>query len=507
MRKDIRRKKWFYTLAGVGIAIGLSAGSSYVCGKTVYAASTESEASSEVSSEVSSEEAKKIDYMVFQDSDTRILDRSDIFKLSNEDIRIAKNEIYARHGRRFSDTKLQTYFDQMSWYSGTVAPEAFDSSCLNEIEACNASFLDEEQKAGTGLENASVVENEIEELKQSVFLKTAQLTDRIGLDSFTNNVSVLYKKEDASDEESKETSNEASTASLDSFYEKDGEIFGNIGFHKNIGYINEGSPCTWYNGHEYRLVRENSVASDDYSTYTDTYVLYEDDTKLLECQKNDEHAAGGASTGKWLLTKNAIYSGDYQGMTVYDWSGNVIAESDEYVYAFDAKDGKVYMRNCNDELICADEKTLANPQTIDYEHSSDTDIRSYEAYGKFVYKVNDVLYQYDTDEEECRILDSSSDWNVMCTSDKYAYGITYAQRGDKIAVERISYDTGEKEIACIISGAEYAGVTKAEGTRLYMYLGTSDHDWTSDTEEFNMVTIAIDFETGIVEVLAAGWYS
>lgn len=60
------------------------------------------------------------------------------------------------------------------------------------------------------MENASIVENEIEELKQSVFLKTAQLTDRIGLDSFTNNVSVLYKKEDASSEESKETSNEAS---------------------------------------------------------------------------------------------------------------------------------------------------------------------------------------------------------------------------------------------------------------------------------------------------------
>lgn len=114
MRKDIRRKKWFYTLAVVGSAIGLSAKSSYVCGKTVYAAGTESEASSEVSSEVPSEEAKKIDYMVFQDSDTRILDWSDIFKLSNEDIRIAKNEIYARHGRRFSDTKLQTYFDQMS---------------------------------------------------------------------------------------------------------------------------------------------------------------------------------------------------------------------------------------------------------------------------------------------------------------------------------------------------------------------------------------------------------
>ncbi|MFR9148557.1 MAG: YARHG domain-containing protein [Hungatella sp.] len=33
-----------------------------------------------------------------------------------EALRFAKNEIYARHGRRFHDSELQGYFDQLSWY-------------------------------------------------------------------------------------------------------------------------------------------------------------------------------------------------------------------------------------------------------------------------------------------------------------------------------------------------------------------------------------------------------
>ena len=51
------------------------------------------------------------------------------------------------------------------------------------------------------------------------------------------------------------------------------------------------------NYHEYRLVCENSVASEDYSQYEDTYVMYEDDRRLFEYKKMDEHKSGGASPG------------------------------------------------------------------------------------------------------------------------------------------------------------------------------------------------------------------
>lgn len=109
---------------------------------------------------------QKLDYKVFEDSSERLLEWSDIYMLSNEDIRIAKNEIYARHGRRFASTDLQSYFDQMAWYNGTVQPQNFDSGCLNAVEVANISFLDSEQQAGTGSDNKSVVEKEISLQKQ-----------------------------------------------------------------------------------------------------------------------------------------------------------------------------------------------------------------------------------------------------------------------------------------------------------------------------------------------------
>ena len=59
--------------------------------------------------EISQTEQEKVDYMVFKDSSDRILNESDIWLLSQSDIRIAKNEIYARHGRKFASKDLQEY--------------------------------------------------------------------------------------------------------------------------------------------------------------------------------------------------------------------------------------------------------------------------------------------------------------------------------------------------------------------------------------------------------------
>ena len=50
----------------------------------------------------------------------------DVYKrqgLSKADLRLARNEILARHGRIFNSDDLKTYFEGKSWYSGTVAPE------------------------------------------------------------------------------------------------------------------------------------------------------------------------------------------------------------------------------------------------------------------------------------------------------------------------------------------------------------------------------------------------
>ena len=57
---------------------------------------------------------------ILPQSDTRLLTQQDVAGLSLREINYAKNEIYARHGRKFASKELQDYFNAQSWYQGTV---------------------------------------------------------------------------------------------------------------------------------------------------------------------------------------------------------------------------------------------------------------------------------------------------------------------------------------------------------------------------------------------------
>ena len=80
------------------------------------------------------------DYII-ADSASRYLTDADVKDLSLKEINYAKNEIYARHGRKFDSKELQNYFDSKSWYKGTVSPSKFDISVFNKYEKKNAEFL------------------------------------------------------------------------------------------------------------------------------------------------------------------------------------------------------------------------------------------------------------------------------------------------------------------------------------------------------------------------------
>ena len=80
------------------------------------------------------------DFVIF-DSDTRYITAADLAMLSQEQLRLARNEIYARRGRLFKDTYLQDYFNQKSWYQGTIAPDAFSETMFNDYERANAYFI------------------------------------------------------------------------------------------------------------------------------------------------------------------------------------------------------------------------------------------------------------------------------------------------------------------------------------------------------------------------------
>jgi len=63
-----------------------------------------------------------------------------------EDLRVLRNEVYARHGRIFKDPDLQNYFLAQSWYKPN--PD-FKDDQLNAIEAANLAKIKEAEESAT----------------------------------------------------------------------------------------------------------------------------------------------------------------------------------------------------------------------------------------------------------------------------------------------------------------------------------------------------------------------
>lgn len=78
---------------------------------------------------------------ILKDSSSRYLTKDDLQGLSADECRLARNEIYARHGRKFDDEGLQSHFNSCSWYQGTIAPSDFDETMLNDIEVANKNLI------------------------------------------------------------------------------------------------------------------------------------------------------------------------------------------------------------------------------------------------------------------------------------------------------------------------------------------------------------------------------
>lgn len=91
----------------------------------------------------------------FPESSNRYLTDEEISAYSSDQLELAKNEIYARHGRQFVTDYIADYFNSKSWYQGTIDPDTFDAeqnSIFNEYELANISKIAEweEQKASQG---------------------------------------------------------------------------------------------------------------------------------------------------------------------------------------------------------------------------------------------------------------------------------------------------------------------------------------------------------------------
>lgn len=83
---------------------------------------------------------------ILPESNSRYLDISDLEGLTADECRLARNELYARHGRKFDDESLRAYFESKEWYEGTIDAKDFDESVLNEYEFANRDLIVEYEK-------------------------------------------------------------------------------------------------------------------------------------------------------------------------------------------------------------------------------------------------------------------------------------------------------------------------------------------------------------------------
>lgn len=94
----------------------------------------------EITTEETTEASLQADYILPQ-SDTVRLKKKDIKHLTLQELNYAKNEIYARHGRKFDSQELRRYFESKEWYHGTIAPADFNESVLSEVERANVILI------------------------------------------------------------------------------------------------------------------------------------------------------------------------------------------------------------------------------------------------------------------------------------------------------------------------------------------------------------------------------
>lgn len=90
-------------------------------------------------------------FYILPQSNQRLLTYVDIQNFTKQDMMLARNEIFARHGRKFKDEDVRTYFESQSWYKGTIEPEDFSTSVFSDIEQKNVDFLKQYEDGLNGI--------------------------------------------------------------------------------------------------------------------------------------------------------------------------------------------------------------------------------------------------------------------------------------------------------------------------------------------------------------------
>ena len=78
---------------------------------------------------------------ILPESSERYLSYEEIQGMTAQELCYARNEIFARYGRKFLSSELTDYFNTKIWYRGIYAPEEFPNGCLSTVENSNVQLL------------------------------------------------------------------------------------------------------------------------------------------------------------------------------------------------------------------------------------------------------------------------------------------------------------------------------------------------------------------------------
>lgn len=117
-----------------GLLSGVILGSCFLGNATAYASVTDGKLLVENMN-------RSPDYYIFSESNMRDLTEQEVQSLDSAGRQMAINEIYARRGRKFVISEVQTYFNEKSWYKGTVEASDFDENIFNDYEERNIAKL------------------------------------------------------------------------------------------------------------------------------------------------------------------------------------------------------------------------------------------------------------------------------------------------------------------------------------------------------------------------------
>lgn len=111
---------------------------------------SETPASSPLPVETPAPTAAPVSEYLIPGSDSRYITEADLKDLSWEQCCLARNEIFARHGRMFQTPEIASYFNSKSWYHGTIAAASFSETVLNEYERANVNYISQYEAAHWG---------------------------------------------------------------------------------------------------------------------------------------------------------------------------------------------------------------------------------------------------------------------------------------------------------------------------------------------------------------------